>query len=53
MELDLTVNSKRRYANFVKRVSESTVVWGLKVKMAGAYVNRINMNRQSLCFLVG
>ncbi|MEN3153631.1 DUF2750 domain-containing protein [Priestia aryabhattai] len=30
MELDLTVNSKRRYANFVKRVSESTVVWGLK-----------------------
>ncbi|WP_154991308.1 DUF2750 domain-containing protein [Priestia megaterium] len=30
MELDLTANSKRRYANFVKRVSESTVVWGLK-----------------------
>ncbi|HWL22185.1 DUF2750 domain-containing protein [Priestia aryabhattai] len=30
MELDLTVNSKRRYANFVKRVSESKVVWGLK-----------------------
>ncbi|MFJ7973701.1 DUF2750 domain-containing protein [Psychrobacillus sp. NPDC096389] len=30
MELDLTINSKRRYENFIKRVSESMTVWGLK-----------------------
>ncbi|MEH7747741.1 DUF2750 domain-containing protein [Neobacillus drentensis] len=30
MELDLTINSKRRYENFIKRVSESKMVWGLK-----------------------
>ena len=30
MELDLTINAKRRYENFIKRVSENKVVWGLK-----------------------
>lgn len=30
MEFDLTINSKRRYENFLKRVSESKKVWGLK-----------------------
>ncbi|CRK83650.1 DUF2750 domain-containing protein [Neobacillus massiliamazoniensis] len=30
MELDLIINSKRRYENFIKRVSESKTVWGLK-----------------------
>lgn len=30
MELDLIINSKRRYENFIKRVSESRTVWGLK-----------------------
>lgn len=29
-ELDLTINSKRRYENFIRRVSESKLVWGLK-----------------------
>ncbi|MGF6949064.1 hypothetical protein QF028_001569 [Neobacillus sp. B4I6] len=30
MEFDLTINSKRRYENFIKSVSESKTVWGLK-----------------------
>ncbi|MRX72813.1 DUF2750 domain-containing protein [Bacillus lacus] len=30
MEFDLTINSKRRYENFIKRVTESKLVWGLK-----------------------
>lgn len=30
MELDLTINSKRRFENFIKRVSESKTVWGLE-----------------------
>ncbi len=30
MELDLTINSIRRYEKFIKRVSESKMVWGLK-----------------------
>ena len=28
--LDLIINSKRRYENFIKRVSENKVVWGLE-----------------------
>ena len=28
--MDLTINSKRRYENFLKRVSESKTVWGLE-----------------------
>lgn len=30
MEFDFTINSKRRYENFIKSVSESKTVWGLK-----------------------
>lgn len=30
MDFDLTINSKRRYENFIKRVLESETVWGLK-----------------------
>jgi hypothetical protein len=30
MELDLVINSKRRYENFIKRVSDCKTVWGLK-----------------------
>lgn len=30
MEFDLTINSQRRYENFIKRTSESNTVWGLK-----------------------
>ncbi|MGF6949052.1 hypothetical protein QF028_001557 [Neobacillus sp. B4I6] len=30
MKFDLTINSKRRYENFIKSVSESKTVWGLK-----------------------
>lgn len=32
MEFDLTINSKKRYENFIKRVSENRVVWGLQSK---------------------
>ncbi|WP_078410754.1 DUF2750 domain-containing protein [Priestia abyssalis] len=32
MEFDLTINSKRRCENFIRRVSESKTVWGLKSK---------------------
>ncbi|MDZ5472904.1 DUF2750 domain-containing protein [Bacillus sp. 31A1R] len=30
MEFDLTINSTRRYENFVKRVLKSNLVWGLE-----------------------
>ena len=30
MELDLIINSKRRYENFIKRVLKSGMVWGLE-----------------------
>lgn len=30
MELDLIINSKRRYENFIKRVLKSGIVWGLE-----------------------
>ena len=30
MDFDLTINSQRRYENFIKRVSENNRVWGLK-----------------------
>ena len=32
MELDLRINSIRRYENFIKRVSENEIVWGLESK---------------------
>lgn len=28
--LDLNINSKRRYENFIKRVAENKIVWGLE-----------------------
>jgi hypothetical protein len=30
MELDLTINSQRRYESFIKTVLDSQTVWGLK-----------------------
>ncbi|WP_422659880.1 DUF2750 domain-containing protein [Paenibacillus sp. EC2-1] len=30
MELDLTINSKRRYEKFISRISQNKMVWGLK-----------------------
>lgn len=32
MEFDLTINSKRRYETFIKRVLKSKMVWGLESK---------------------
>jgi hypothetical protein len=46
MELDLTINSQRRYESFIKTVLDSQTVWGLKSEDGCVYVNRTTMKIQ-------